>query len=95
MLAQIVSEKSLLVIVTLVGMAFCTVGISQVAARGEWLNPMAIVSYLIGALILLIVGATLFELRLPWIDSPRAALIAVVLLTGVKVALTQLHRVLA
>jgi hypothetical protein len=91
MLAQIFSEKSLLIVVTVVGMAFCTAGIGQVAARGEWLQPMAIVAYVIGALILVIVGATLFNIPLPLIDSTRAALIAVVVLAVLKVMLTQLH----
>lgn len=49
----------------------------------------------IGALILVIVGAALFGVNLPLIDSPRAALIALVVLAVVKVALTQVHRAMA
>jgi hypothetical protein len=95
MLAQFFSEKTILVLVTLIGMAVCTVGIGQVAARGEWSNPMAILAYVIGALILLIVGAALFDVQLPLIDSPRAALISVIVLALAKVILTQLHRAFA
>jgi len=94
MLAQILSEKTALIVVTFVGMAICSVGIGQVAARGEWLNPMAIGAYAMGALILVIVGAALFNIPLPLIDSPRAALIAVILLIVLKVAWTFLHRAL-
>ena len=95
MLAQIVSEKTLLIGVTLIGMAMCTMGIGQVAARGEWLHPMAIVAYVIGVLVLVIAGAAMFEIKLPLIDSTRAALIAVIVLAALKIALTQLHRALA
>ncbi len=92
MLAQIFSDKGILLVVTLVGMAMCSIGIGQVSARGEWLNPMAIVAYGIGTLILVIVGAALLNLSLPLIDSPRAAWIAVIVLALVKVGVTQLHR---
>lgn len=95
MLAQIFSEKTMLIVITLIGMAMCTMGIGAVAARGEWLNPMAIVAYIVGALILVIVGAALFNIPLPFVDSTRAALVAVVLLGVIKVVVTQLHRAFA
>lgn len=92
MLAQLWSEKTILVIITLLGMAMCTAGIGQVAARGEWLHPLSIVAYVIGALVLVIAGASLFNLNLPWIDSSRAAIIAILALAIVKVALTYVHQ---
>jgi len=95
MLAQILSEKTALIIATFVGMAMCTAGIGQVAATNQWLHPLAILGYVLGALILVIVGAGLFDIKLPLIDSPRAALIGVIVLAIAKVALTQLHRALA
>lgn len=91
MLAQLFTEKLLLIVVTVVGMAICAGGIGQVAARGEWLQPMSIAAYVIGGLILVIVGATVFDIPLPLINSTRTALIAVVVLAVFKVALTQLH----
>jgi hypothetical protein len=92
MLAQLWSEKTVLLVITLVGMAFCATGIGQVAARGEWLHPLSILAYIVGALVLLVAGAALFDIRLPWIDSTRAAIIAVTALALVKVALTFVHR---
>jgi hypothetical protein len=94
MLSQLFSDKTVLIVVTLIGMAICKVGIGQVAARGEWLHPMAILGYVFGVLILVIVAAALFGLKLPLMERPQAALIAVVALIIVKVVLTQLHRVL-
>ena len=92
MFAAMFSTKMALIIVTFIGMAVCSVGIGQVAARGAWLHPMSILAYLFGALILGIVGAVLFDVRLPWIDSTRVAIIAVIMIAVVKVVLTQLHR---
>lgn len=95
MLSAIFSEKTAVLVLTVVGMAMCTAGIGQVAARGDWAHPLSVVGFLLGALILLIAVAGVFELRLPLIDSPRAALIAIVVIAIAKVALTQLHTRLA
>jgi hypothetical protein len=95
MLAQIFSERGLLIVVTVIGMAMCTMGIGQVAARGEWAHPLAIVAYVIGLLILIIAVAVVFNIPLPLIDSARAALIAIVVLAIAKIVLTQVHRAFA
>ncbi len=96
MLSAILSSRIVLVVVTLVGMALCAGGgIGQVAAQGQWLNPFAIAGYILGAVILLIVGAALLGIRLPLVDSTQAAFIAVIALVIVKVALTQLHHAIA
>jgi hypothetical protein len=95
MFVAILSEKVVLVVVTLLGMALCSAGIGQVAARGEWLHPMSIVASVMGVLVLGIVGAGLFDFKLPLVDSTRAAIIAVVVIMIAKVALTQLHRLFA
>jgi hypothetical protein len=92
MLSQLFSDKSLLLVITLVGMAMCTAGIGQVAARGDWLNPLSLVAYVTGALILLITGATLLGFNLPLIDSTRTAIFAVIALALFKVALTYVHQ---
>ncbi len=95
MLSQIFSEKMLLIVLTMVGMAICSGGIGQIAERGLWLHPLSIVAYIVGALILLVVGAALFNIQLPLIDSPRAALIALVVFAIIKVVLTRLHHAIA
>lgn len=91
MLSAVLSEKTAVLVLTLIGMAMCSVGIGQVAARGDWAHPLSIVGIVLGALVLLVAAAGLFEFRLPLIDSPRAALIAIVVIAIAKVALTQLH----
>jgi hypothetical protein len=91
MLSAILSSKIALIVVTLVGMAMCTAGIGRVAAQGQWLHPLALVGSLLGVAILLLVGAALFNIKLPLIDSTQAALIAVIVVVILKVALTQLH----
>lgn len=95
MLNQIFSDKVILIAVTLVGMAICSMGIGQVAARGAWLHPFAIVAYIVGGTILALVIAALLNIPLPFAVDARGVLIAVVVLGLFKVALTQLHRALA
>lgn len=95
MLTQIFSDRVILIAVTLVGMAICSMGIGQVAARGEWLHPFAIVAYLVGGAILALVIAALLNIPLPFLVDARAVLIAVIVLGLLKVVLTQLHRALA
>ncbi len=95
MFAQLFSDKTLLIVITLIGMAMCAIGVGQVAAQGMWLHPLAIIAYVIGALILVIVGANLLNVALPLIDSTRAAILAVILLGVLKVGITQLHHVFA
>ncbi len=92
MLSSFLSSKVVLVIATFVGMAMCSAGIGQVAASSQWLHPLAIIGYILGALILVVVGAGLFGYKLPLIDSTQAALIAMIVLVIVKVAITQIHR---
>lgn len=76
-------------------MAIRSAGIGYVAAWGAWLHPFAFVAYVLRALILGIVGAGLFGYRLPLIDSTRAATIAVIVIITVKLAITQLHGLMA
>ena len=94
MIAEIFSERTALVTVTIVGMAMCTRSVGQIAARGEWLHPLTILSYLIGALVLIIASAGIYGIHLPMIKSTRAAIVSVVMLALIKIALTQLHQAL-
>ena len=95
MLATMLTGKFALVLVTLLGMAMCTAGIGWVAARSDWQHPLSFVAYLIGALILLIAGAALLNIRLPLISSTQVALYAILALILLKVLLTQVHHMLA
>lgn len=95
MFAQFFSDKIILIAVTLLGMALCSVGIGQVAARAEWMQPLSIIAYIIGGLVLIIAGAALFNISLPLITDARAAWIAILVLGILKIALTQLHRAFA
>ncbi len=91
MIAEIFSERPVLVTVTIVDRTMCTRSVGQIAARGDWLHPLAILGHLIGALVLVIASVGINGIRLPLIKSSRAARVAVVALALVKIALTQLH----
>jgi hypothetical protein len=79
----------------ILGMAVCANGIGRVAATGEWTHPLSIIGYLLGGLILVVGIAGLAGLRLPLIEDPRQALIAVAVLSGLKILNSLIHSVLS
>ena len=79
----------------LLGMAMCTSGIGRVAAIQQWMHPLSILGYLLGALILVIGLATTFGLKLPYIQSDIQAIVWVTILVGAKVLNTVVHSFLS
>jgi hypothetical protein len=90
----IASERAVLVVLVVIGMAMCARGIGRVAALGEWAHPLSILGYLVGVLILVIAVAILAGKPLPLISTPSQAILAVALLSAAKLALSALHRFL-
>ena len=80
-----------MVSVLVLGMAMCTSGIGRVAALQQWTHPLAILGYLLGALILVIGLSTIFSWKLPFIQNDVQAILVVVILMGLKVANTLIH----
>lgn len=93
-MAWLSNERVVLIAVVVLGMAMCTRGIGRVAALGAWGHPLAILGYLVGALILLIAAVGLSGKPLLWISTPRDAVVTAALLTALKLALSTLHRFL-
>lgn len=92
MFEALLSQKMTLVVITLAGMAMCSAGIGMVAARNQWLHPMAFVGYALGITILVVAVGALAGVKLPMVDSTRTAIIVMVALMAVKIVLTQIHR---
>ena len=84
MLPLIGSPRASLVALLVVGMAMCTGGIGQVGASGGWGSPMAIVGYLLGATILIIIISVFAGWKLPLITGETQAVTAVGILIAVK-----------
>lgn len=63
--------------------------------RGQWTNPLAIVSYLLGAAILVVAGAAFFGFKLPLNAGLTQALIAMVALIGSRVVNSLAHYLVA
>jgi hypothetical protein len=53
-LTALTASRITYLVVLVVGMALCTRGIGQAAARNLWANPISIAGYLLGALALLL-----------------------------------------
>jgi hypothetical protein len=71
------TPRAAMIAVLIVGMAACTFGIGQVAASGRWLSPVAILGYLFGAALLVLLISLIAGWKLPFIASERDAMLAV------------------
>jgi len=92
----VLSNPRLAMIAVLVlGMAMCTSGIGRVAVLQQWTHPLAILGYLLGALILVIGLGTVFGWKLPLIQSDAQATLLVAVLIGLKVVNTLVHSFIA
>jgi hypothetical protein len=76
-----------------IGMAMCGIsGISRVSTAGAWTHPLAIIAYILGALILVVAVAGILGIRLPIIPNSHAAIVVVVILTAAKLVVGIVHR---
>lgn len=78
------SPRASLIALLIVGMAMCVSGIGQVGASGRWASPLAIVGYLLGTTILIIIVSALFGWKLPLIVGETQAIAAVGILIAMK-----------
>lgn len=85
------NPRAAMVAVLVLGMAMCTNGIGRVAAFQQWAHPLAILGYLLGAMILVISLGTIFNWKLPLIQSDARTMLIVAVLIGVKVVNTLVH----
>jgi hypothetical protein len=85
-----------IILVVLLGMAMCTqAGIGRIAATGEWSHPLAIVGYVLGATILIVAMSVFVGWKLPFIQNDQQALLAIAILTGLKIVNAVTHYVLS
>jgi hypothetical protein len=66
--------RAALIALLIIGMAMCTLGgIGEVGASGKWASPLAIVGYLLGAGILLVIASVFTGWKLPLVQSETQA----------------------
>ena len=84
-----------IILLVLIGMAICTQGgIGRIAATGQWSHPLAIIGYILGAIILIVATSVFVGWKLPFIQSDQQALIAIAILMGLKVVNAVTHYLL-
>lgn len=89
------NDRLAIVALAVVGMAICSqAGIGRVSATGAWAHPLSILGYLLGAAILVIAGAALFDRLVPPLTSYRQAFMAVTAIAALKVVISFIHRLL-
>lgn len=76
--------RAALISMLIIGLAMCAPGIFQVSNSGRWFSPVAIVGYLLGAIILLVIASAFTGWKLPLIRGDTQAIIAVAVLMAVK-----------
>jgi hypothetical protein len=86
-------DRAALIALLVLGMAMCALGM-QTTNYG-WLSPFTLGGILLGAVALAVAAAALAGIRLPYIGSDRAAIIAIALLMGLKVLLAVIRGSLA
>lgn len=86
------NERTALAVLVVLGMAMCTRGIGRVAATGAWAHPLSILGILLGGLILVIAILALAGKSLPLVSNARQAILAVSVLSVIKLGLSALHR---
>lgn len=84
-----------LAILLVLGMALCAQGgIGRVAATGQWAHPLAILGYVLGAVILILAGAVFFDVKLPLVTSQQQAIVIIAALMAAKVIDSVSHSLL-
>ena len=83
------SDRAVLIVLAILGMAMCGLGM-QLDTYG-WTHPANLVGIVLGVLALLLIVLTLFGVRLPFIATDRAAIVALtgIMVTKMAVALTR------
>jgi len=87
-----------IILLVIIGMVICQQdGIGRVVATGQWTrtHPLAIIGYLLGALILVITLAVFVGWKLPLIANNQQALLAIAILAGLKVINAMIHSLLS
>jgi hypothetical protein len=83
------SDRAVLIVLALLGMALCALGM-RLDTYG-WTHPANLAGMVLGVLALLVIVLALFGVRLPYLATDRAALVALAGIMVVKmgVALTR------
>jgi hypothetical protein len=83
-LPLIATPRASLLALLVVGMAMCAGGIGQVGASGRWASPLAVLGYVLGAAILVIIISAFAGWKLPLIASESQAVAAVGIFIAIK-----------
>jgi len=86
------TDRAALLALMVIGLIMCTLGgIGSVSSSGDWLHPLSILGYLLGAVIVVIGIAALFEKNIPPLISYHQSFIVVTVIAAVKLVLTAIH----
>lgn len=79
------------VLVVVIGMAMCMPGIGRVAAAHAWTAPLALLSMLVGVLILVVALSVIVGFQIPLIRTPQTALLVIDGMIALKILISLVH----
>ena len=91
-LIGVLSDRTAVIGLGVIGMALCTAGIGKVASSGNWLSAPGILGTALGLVALAILGAAIVGKDLPGIPGDRAALIVLGSIIVVKVGVAAVFK---
>lgn len=83
-------------LVVIIGVTICSQsGIGRIATTGQWLHPLSIIAYVLGALILLVALSAFAGWKLPYIQNETQSLLAIAILMSLKIVNAIVHSLMA
>lgn len=86
----LISDRTAFYALAAAGFLACSLGMAKIAMQQGWTNPITLLGMFLGTLAMLLVAAVYFGVSIPFIQSDRAALIALTAIIGIKLALALL-----
>ena len=85
-----------IILIVIIGMTICSQGgIGRVAGTGQWTHPLSFTGYILGGLILIVALAVFIGWKLPFIANDGQALLAIAILSSLKVVNAVTHYLLS
>lgn len=86
----LVDDRTAFYALAAAGFLACSLGMAKISMEQGWTSPITLAGMFFGALAMVLVAGVYFGFSIPFIASDRAALIALTVIIGFKVALALL-----
>lgn len=88
-----ITFRHIFYIIFFVGMALCTNGIGRIAKNNDWLNPFAIIGYLIGVIAIILFVLVVTNTKIFAITNDKIAVIVLIGIILLKYVVSFLYQI--